>query len=51
MLETLCLAADKESDSTAVAEFRTLLLHISSKGEKWTTIQDWYMSLRKHGLV
>lgn len=51
MLETLCLAADRESDSTAAARFRTLLLHASRKGEKWTTIQDWYMSLRRHGLV
>ena len=51
MLKSFYMEALEESDQTAYQRFLTLYRHATSAGEKWNTVQDWYMSLRKHGLV
>ncbi len=34
-----------------VDRLRALEAHAAQEGTKWKTVQDWYMSLKRHGLV
>ncbi len=54
MLEGLCTVVAKgtsvEEDS-AYDRFRQMASHAASEGDKWKTVQDWYVSMKRHGLV
>ncbi len=54
MLERLCTVVASgtsiEEDS-AYNRFRQMASHAASEGDKWKTVQDWYISMKRHGLV
>ncbi len=51
MLESLLEDAKNRADRAAEERFRILSEHAAHRGEQWNTVQDWYTSLKRHGLV
>ncbi len=51
MLDDVSECCKSPHDDKIVSSLHTHLEHVEKEGHLWETVQDWYMSLKRHALV